>query len=1109
MRKAGAYSERLQRQKTRTAAGKQGEGATCAAVRTPYGITAAPPMIEVKVGGLEKTLLLDTGADKTIIKKHNNKGIPNGRIKLQGIGGLVEGEKWKNVEIEYKGLKVKGEIVVMTQTPIEVLGRDNMEKLGIGIVMANLEEDKIPTIKVKLKEGCKGPHVQQWPLTAEKLQGLTEIVEKLLGEGKIGEAPPHWTWNTPIFCIKKKSGKWRMLIDFRELNKQTEDLTEAQLGLPHPGGLQKKKNVTVLDIGDAYFTIPLYEPYRKYTCFTLLSPNNLGPCKRYYWKVLPQGWKLSPSVYQFTMQRILKDWIKDHSEIQFGIYMDDIYIGSDLDRKSHRDIVENLAKHIAQYGFMLPEDKRQEGHPAKWLGFELHPDTWKFQKHDLAELTEGKITLNKLQKLVGDLVWRQSLIGKSIPKILKLMEGDRDLQSTREVTAEHTQEWEACRRKLKEMAGHYYDEEKDVYGQLTWGNKAIEYIVFQEKGRPLWVNVVHQIKNLSLPQQIIKAVQKLTQEVIIRTGKVPWIMLPGKEEDWILELQMGNITWMPAFWSCYRGAPRWRRRNIVEEVVEGPTYYTDGGKKNGQGSFGYISSTGEKFRKHEKGTNQQLELRAIEEVCKRGPEKLNIVTDSRYAFEFMLRDWDEQVIKNPIQARIMEIVHKKEKIGVHWVPGHKGIPQNEEIDKYISEVFLAKEGEGIQQKRPEDAGYDLICPQDVSIGAGEVKKIAIDLKLNLKKEQWAMIGTKSSFAAKGVFTQGGIIDSGYQGQIQVIIFNSNKFEVVIPKGRKFAQLILMPLIHENLESWGKDRKTERGKKGFGSTGAFWIEKIPEAEEDHYKWHQDAKSLHWEFGIPMSAAEDIVQQCEECQQEKPASTVRGGNKRGINHWQVDYTHYEDIIILVWVETNSGLMYAEKVKDESGKEFRIQAIKWYALFNPESVQSDNGPAFVAEPTQLLMKYLGVQHTTGIPWNPQSQSIVERSHRSFKNTLKKLQSQFTAIESAIAATLITLNIKRKGGLGTSPMEIFIYNKEQQRIDKNNHLKNQNKKFCYYRVRKRGHPGPWEGPTEVLWQGEGAIVVKDKYSERYLVIAHKDAKFIPPPTETKRKDHRATITS
>lgn len=79
--------------------------------------------------------------------------------------------------------------------------------------------------------------VPQWPLTSEKLDAVTEIIKEQL---KLGHIEPSTSpWNTPIFVIKKKSGKWRLLHDLRAINEQMSLLGPVQRGLPMLSALPK------------------------------------------------------------------------------------------------------------------------------------------------------------------------------------------------------------------------------------------------------------------------------------------------------------------------------------------------------------------------------------------------------------------------------------------------------------------------------------------------------------------------------------------------------------------------------------------------------------------------------------------------------------------------------------------------------------------------------------------------------------------------------------------------------------------------------------------------------------------------------------------------------
>lgn len=112
-------------------------------------------------------------------------------------------------------------------------------------------------------------------------------MQEQLEEGHI--EPSLSPWNTPIFVIKKKSGKWRLLHDLWTINEQMKIMEPVQRGLPLLSTLPESWPIIVVDIKDCFFSIPLNSKDSERFAFTLPSVNHEEPDKRYQWVILPQG----------------------------------------------------------------------------------------------------------------------------------------------------------------------------------------------------------------------------------------------------------------------------------------------------------------------------------------------------------------------------------------------------------------------------------------------------------------------------------------------------------------------------------------------------------------------------------------------------------------------------------------------------------------------------------------------------------------------------------------------------------------------------------------------------------------------------------------------------
>ncbi|XP_075859249.1 uncharacterized protein LOC142870954 [Microcebus murinus] len=155
--------------------------------------------------------------------------------------------------------------------------------------------------------------VPQWPLPSEKLLAAHNLVQEQLTLGHL--EPSQSPWNTPIFVIKKRSGKWRLLHDLRAINAQMQLMGPVQRGLPLLSALPKHWSLIILDIKDCFFSIPLHPQDKSRFAFTLPSINHEQPDARYQWQVLPQGMANSPTMCQLyvasAIQPVRQKFSKD------------------------------------------------------------------------------------------------------------------------------------------------------------------------------------------------------------------------------------------------------------------------------------------------------------------------------------------------------------------------------------------------------------------------------------------------------------------------------------------------------------------------------------------------------------------------------------------------------------------------------------------------------------------------------------------------------------------------------------------------------------------------------------------------------------------------------
>ena len=214
---------------------------------------------------------------------------------------------------------------------------------------------------------------------------------------------PEWLANTVV--VKNKSGKWRVCMDFTDLNKacpkdpflmpRIDQLVDVIAGHPQ---------ISFLDAFQGYHQIPLVLGNQEKTAF-------VTPIKNYHYKVMPFGLKNAGSTYQRMMTRMFEPQLGKNIEI----YIDDMVVKSKVVSEHLRDLDSTfgvLRKHklrlsASKCSFGVGSGKFL-GYMVTYKGIEVKPD-------QIKAINDLKLPQNakEVQKLIGMIAALNRFISRS------------------------------------------------------------------------------------------------------------------------------------------------------------------------------------------------------------------------------------------------------------------------------------------------------------------------------------------------------------------------------------------------------------------------------------------------------------------------------------------------------------------------------------------------------------------------------------------------------------------------------------------------------------------------------------------------------------------------
>lgn len=127
-----------------------------------------------------------------------------------------------------------------------------------------------------------------------------------------------------------------------------------------------------------------------------------------------------------------------------------------------------------------------------------------------------------------------------------------------------------------------------------------------------------------------------------------------------------------------------------------------------------------------------------------------------------------------------------------------------------------------QRAYPGDAGLDLVACEQVEIGPGERALVGTGIAVAIPDGHAGLVVPRSGLASRhgiGIANAPGLVDSGYRGEVGVVLVNTDRSEpFTVEPGMRIAQLVVVPISAAEPVDVDALPTSERGTAGFGSSG---------------------------------------------------------------------------------------------------------------------------------------------------------------------------------------------------------------------------------------------------------------------------------------------------